>query len=388
MVKKGIVGLLVLVVSIVIALTVVPFDATELGSAVLRRASASTGIHLKATRHRFRLLRGLELESVVASARFPGGRFAVAMPAIRFEHRLRSLVSGRLDVDRVVLVEPSVTVSAGSEGELFEAEPSPATPTRRQGRESEGAPRDGSESPVALRVRELELAGGSFTLNDEVTISGVNLSLLAPELRPGALTPLHALDASGDLSIAELWLEDFLVRNVRARLGLERGRVELERGTLAIDAGELEVEAQIDFNAFPARYRLALSGRLDEIPGEVRFEGSGFGLNATNLVGEGRWNVPAGRFGDAPLWQRLDLTGTAREAGEVSFRVTEGRLVLDGGWIRGTVGLDGALDLTVNGRRVSGSWNEPVVSPGPASRSGAMRFAPTTDRRETRPRLR
>ena len=175
------------------------------------------------------------------------------------------------------------------------------------------------------------------------------------------MTLLHGIVAAGQLSIQKLSLRTTTVQNIAATLDLSGGRLELTDARFETDRGSFQANVHLDFNSIPARHRLSLTGRLTGVPGAVIFEGEGFGLDAANLKGEGRWTVPAGRFDDAPLWQILELTGSAYEATELAFRIADGRLTLDGLWIRGTVGLDGELDLVVSGTKVAGTWDAPVV---------------------------
>ncbi len=366
MLKKGLSWLawlagLALVLAIVLAtIWLVDFDATELGTVALRQARASTGIQLDASRYRINLVRGLELENVEASARVPGGHYTITMPAMRFDHRVLSLWSGRLELERVVLTDPRVAMVTASEPEPT-APASPSTRARRSRERSEAQSAEPSASPVELRVREIELSGAAFSFNDELSLDGVDISLQSPTLATGALTLLHAIAATGQISIQELSLRTTTVQNVVATLDLSGGRLELADVAFETDRGSFQANVHLDFNSIPARYRLSLTGRLTGVPGVVSFEGEGFGLDATNLKGEGRWTVPAGRFDAAPLWQILELTGSAYEATELSFRIADGRLTLDGLWIRGSVGLDGELDLIVSGTEVSGTWDAPVV---------------------------
>ena len=360
MLKKGLAVFLALAVVALSVVWFVDFDATELGTAALRQASASTGIQLDASRYRINLVRGLELENVEASARVPGGRYTITMPAMRFDHRVLSLLSGRLEFERVVLTEPRVAIVTASEPEPT-APASPSTRARRSRERSEAPSAELSTSPVELRVREIELSGAAFSFNDELSLDGVDISLQNPTLATGALTLLHAIAATGQISIQELSFRLTTVQNIAATLGFSGGRLELRDGAFETDRGSFEANVRLDFNSIPARHRLSLTGRLTGLPGVVSFEGEGFGLDAANLKGEGRWTVPAGRFDDAPLWQILEFTGSAYEATELSFRVADGRLTLDGLWIRGSVGLDGTLDLVVSGTEVSGTWDAPVV---------------------------
>ncbi len=357
MLRKRLVGVLVLLVIAASLAWFVDFDATELGTAALRQASASTGIQLEASDYRLNLLRGLELDNIEASARFPGGRYAITMPAMRFEHRVASLLSGRLELERVVLSQPRVSIVTGLEPES----PSPSPSRARRRRERTETPTvELSPSPVELRVRELELSGAAFSYNDEVSLSGVDVMLRSPTLASGALTLLHAVTATGELSIQELSFPTTTVQNIVATIALSGGQLDLIDGAFETDRSAFQANVHLDFNSIPVRHRLSLAGHLAGVPGEVSFEGEGFGLDAANLKGEGRWIVPAGRFDDAPLWKNLELTGSEYETSELSFRVAEGLVILDGGWMRGTVSLDGELDLIVNDFEVGGTWDAPV----------------------------
>lgn len=362
MLNKSIGVVLVLVVffiSVVALAWFVDFDATEIGSATLRQASASTGIQLEASEYRINLLRGLELGNIEASARFPAGRYAITMPTMRFEPRMTALLGGRLELERAFLNEPRVAIVTGLEPGLPSTSPSPPDPRRQ--RERADAPSVASRtSPVVLGLREIEMVGASFSLNEEVSLTGVDVSLRSPSLSSGALTLLHALDATGEISIRELSLRTTTFRNIVATLGLSRGRLDLADGAFETDGGSFQADVHLDFNSFPVRHRLALRGRVAGVPGEVQFEGEGFGLDAANLNGTGAWSMPAGRFDDAPLWKLVELTGEESEATERPFRVTKGRIVVDDDWIRGSIGLDGDLDLIVNGVEVGGTWSSPV----------------------------
>jgi len=361
MLKKGLAIFLALALLALSVLWLVDFDATALGTAALRQASASTGIQFDASRYRINLVRGLELENVEASARVPGGRYTIAMPTMRFDHRISSLLSGQLEIERVLLTEPRVVIVIGLEPEPTAPASSSSTRARRPRERPETPQGEPATSPVELRIREVELSGAAFSFNDELSLDGVDLSLQSPALATGALTLLHAIAATGQISVQELRFRTMKVQNITATLALSGGRLELTDGAFETEQSSFHGNVHVDFNAIPARHRLSLTGRLKGVPGEVSFEGEGFGLDAANLKGDGRWTVPAGRFDAAPLWQILALTGTAYEATEIMFQIADGRLMLDGLWIRGSVGLDGTLDLVVSGTKVSGTWDSPIV---------------------------
>lgn len=360
MLKKSLVGVLVLFTVAVSLAWFVDFDATELGRAALRQASASTGIRLEASRYRLRLFHGLELDNVEASARFPGGRYEITMPLMRFEHRLASLVGGTVELERVVLSQPRVAIATGLEPDPTTASPKPATPRRRRER-SETPLTEAPGPPVELRLRELELADAAFSFNDSVSLTGVDLRLDSPTLAPGALTILHAVAATGEFSIQELSFRTTEVRNIVASLRASGGRFDLVDGAFETERAAFQVTSiHLDFNSLPLRYRLSLTGRHTELPGSMSFEGEGFGLDAMNLKGEGHWSVAAGVFDDAPLWRTTELTGTERVATQFPFAISEGRIIVDGDWIRGTIGLEGGLDLMVNEIEIEGTLDAPV----------------------------
>ena len=361
MLKKGLAVFLALAVVVLSMVWLVDFDATELGTAALRQASASTGIQLDAARYRINLVRGLELENVEAKGRVPGGRYTITMPAMRFEHRVSSLLSGQLEIERVLLTEPRVAIVIDLAPELTAPTSESSTRARRPPERSEKSSTEPAAPPVELRIHEVALLQAALSFNDELSLHGVDLSLQSPALAPGALTLLHAIAATGQISIQELRFRETKIQHIAATLALSDGRLELTDGAFETEQGSFQANVHVDFNVIPPRHRLSLTGRLRGVPGEVSFDGEGFGLDAANLKGDGRWTVPAGRFDTAPLWEVLELTGTAYEATEIMFQIAEGRLVLDGLWIRGSVGLDGTLELVVSGTEVAGTWDSPLV---------------------------
>ena len=289
-------------------------------------------------------------------------RFVRRVHRQEFSYRVWSLLSGRLQLERVVLTQPRVAIVIGLDLEPERTAPPVSSARASRPRERSQAPQaDPLTLPVELRVREIELSGAAFSINDALSLEGVDLSLQSPKLVSGALTLLHGVVATGQLSIQKLSLPKTTVQNIAATLDLSGGRLELADGAFETDRGSFQANVHLDFNSIPARYRLLLTGRLAGVPGVVSFEGEGFGLDAANLKGEGRWSVPAGRFDAAPLWQILELTGSAYEATELAFQIAAGRLELDGLWIRGSAGLDGELDLVVSGTKVTGTWDAPVV---------------------------
>ena len=98
MLKKGLAGVVAIIAVAVAGAFFVDLDATGIGGAVLGSASTATGIRLEASRFRLRPAKELEIRDVEASARFPGGRYTILIPTLRFEHRVWALLKGELDV--------------------------------------------------------------------------------------------------------------------------------------------------------------------------------------------------------------------------------------------------------------------------------------------------
>ena len=372
----------------VLAVTYVDFDASDLGRSALTEIREKTGVRFDASRFRLNLWKGLTIDDVVSERRFPWGRYRVVAAEMRFESRLLDVVRGTMTVERVTLTGMRVTIEigygenapSGTPGTV----PSPEPERRDGGGSSSGASKPSSEG-IKLVLRELVLDDASFRVMNDLAIEGLDLSLRDPTVVTGALTLIHGASGRGDLSVDTVELRGTRLSGLEGALELARGRIGLEDTTLSLGEAELSLALDLDLGTIPARYRVTAFGTHTDVSGDFRFDAEGFGLDPANLRGGGEWSTPQGGLDDVPLFRGLGIAGEVHEAFDIPFAFADGRIVFRGGFLSGSAGFDGTLDLEVRGEPVTGTWAEPVFSLDSSSRSGAPRSAPKADRREREP---
>src|SRR5262245_46887598 len=94
------------------AVFLIEFDAPVLGQAALSRVGAALGPRATARAFRFRLSRGLALEGLEASSEYSGGRWSLAADTLVLDHRLWPLLRGRVEIERIVLKNPRLELTA------------------------------------------------------------------------------------------------------------------------------------------------------------------------------------------------------------------------------------------------------------------------------------
>ena len=338
---------------------VVPIDAPGLADEVERRARSATGIPLEVSRARFRLLGGLVLEEVTASASFVAGSYRVHVPRVVLEHRPLGLLRGRLELRGIRLERPTIRLDLPrSAGETFRIRNAALLET-------------GSASEPWLEVEasleEVQIEGGDLIVGDRVSVEGLGMTLTTLAYDRRALTPLHALRSEGSFAIRQMALESSRLADVAGRITTESGRLRLEDLKLATDRGALSGELALDFNSFPFRYEASLLGPSFDLEGvgrgTLRFEAGGFGTRARHLKGKGTFALERGRIPDGPWVREIDpaLAGAEHAPVEIVFEVRDERVYIESFEleaagrivaIEGTVGLDGSdIRATANRRR-------------------------------------
>lgn len=384
--KLALAALSILGVTVVAAVAVLRADLESplLGTELLRRANAASGMNLTANGFRLNLSRGAELRGLEARARVPGLRYDLKLETLRFRHRPLELLRGRLHIEGAVLESPRVTLRVGSD-------PDPrapgAAPAPRSGLAEPVTPPDtpeveeGSEAPttapffeIALDVSELDIRNGAFLVQqteDDVVrllLDGVDLSLGALDFDRNAVTFLHGVTADGRIAIRELRFATTLVQDIAASIGLERGRLELDELTLENEERRWAGRLSLDANSIPFRYEIALrGGPFDALPFarsmEVRFEGRGFGVDSKNLTGAGTASLTGGTLPESAWARALEeasgrsaLAGASYSSTDLAFRLESDvlrfepfTLAVAGAAVNvtGTISLEGELDLDV-----------------------------------------
>lgn len=380
----------VLVVAIAVAF-LVDFDSPELGEAVVAKANEATGARFTVGRYRLNLIRGLELEDVGVRTTLPGAELAAQLDGLVLKHRLLPLLFGKVAVEQIVLLRPQVELIEGVEakrdvprrraGEAGE----PHSETRSEGEEGEEVlPEEapGEVGGLELEIAEIRIEDAAIRVRRgdaeeaATTVDGLNVLLQDLSYRPGALSVIHALSASGSLDIDALSLDSTEVREVSGGLRLDNGSFEGRDLAFHTEEGQFRAQLAVDFNQIPFGYTLSLQGDPLDVnaiagatdggfgPGLLTFDAEGYGADSGGLKGKGVLHLAAGTLPSTPalvgiekaIGRGTSLVGAPYEATEAPFSIGNNRLTLDGFQLetpqaaldlKGTADLDGPLALNL-----------------------------------------
>lgn len=329
------------VLVILVALLFVEIDSPKMGRAALERAGAATGVRMTAEGFRLNLLRGLVLERVKAASSFPGGSFTLSLDRLVFEHRLLSVLLGRVAVDRIVLRQPRVQISEGG---------APTSAPRRPSAAVAGAPPAGG---LALQVSRIAIEDGSVRLQapgqPATAITGLDLRLRDVAFDPKLGSPVEALSGEGEVRIKELAFATTHVREAEGQLRLTHGRLQTQRVKFRTDEGRFEAEMSVELGRLPLVYTLTLQGEPLDMnaiagagkgggfgPGLLELKAEGVGTEPAGLSGRGRLRLEAGTLPSTPLLRGLEralgahIVGSRYKATEAPFRMERGRVIFEG----------------------------------------------------------
>ncbi len=356
--RKALLAALASLLTLAALALVIPVDAPGLAQEIEKRARSATGIPLEVSRARLRLLGGLVLEEVSASASFVAGSYRIHVPRVVLENRPLRLLRGRLELTGVRLERPTV--------QLDLARPAAALARIRNAMVLETVDAGKPWLEVEASLEDVEIEGGNLIVFDHLSVGGLGMTLTSLAYDRRALTPLHALRSEGSVAIREMVLERTRLADVAGRITTENGRFRLESLSFATGRGELSGELGLDFNSFPFRYEASLLGPSFELEGlgrgTLRLEAEGFGTRGRDLRGKGTFALERGRLPDAPWVREIDpaLAGAEHAPVEIAFEVRDERvhferLELEAGdeilSIEGSVGFDGSRDLRATASR-------------------------------------
>ena len=351
----------VLVLAALAAVFLLEFDAPVLGQAALSRVGAALGTKASARAFRFRLARGLALEGLEASSDFTGGRWSLAADALVLDHRLWPLLSGRVEIERIVLKKPRIRLEQA------------AAPRRV-------APAAAATAALALRVVEARMDDGTVEVTGAgqppLTLSGLDVSLRDLGL---AGSTLSGLGGSGSAKAESIRFARTVARDAEGRFTLEKGALAAEAIRFRTDQGRFEATLRARLDRLPLTYSLELRGDPLDLnamagraaagsfgPATLQVSAAGTGAGTAALRGQGVLKMQPGRLPATPLLQRLEaalgaqgLVGARYEASETPFRLQNGRATFDAFQLRadplaidmrGWIALEGPLDLDVQVR--------------------------------------
>ncbi len=385
MAKKLLVGGALLVGVAIAVVLFIDFDSPELGKMLSDRASEATGAELEVERFRLNLVRGLRLENVEASIRLPGGRLEAHLDELVFEHRILPLLSGRVAVQRILILGPRVEIieKSRSKSSAPKGKKTRTIPKSESSLEAEGESEvtTGAVGGLELAVSEVGLEGGSILIHQEgeeegsTRLTGLDVRLRNISFDPKAISPVHALTGEGGLELQELFLNSIHVRDARGQLRLGQGKLEGDDFTFTTEQGKFHASLQIDFNRVPFTYTLSLRGDPLDVnaiagsgkeggfgPGLLELEAEGFGTDSKGIKGEGLLNLAEGKLPSTPILAGIEnaldrktaLVGAPYKATDAPFRIEKNQLILERFQLEtpqaavdlsGVVHLDGRLAL-------------------------------------------
>jgi AsmA-like C-terminal region len=347
-------GLVVLLALVLATLFLVDFDSPRLGKALLDQVSAQTGLRVEADGFRLNLLRGVRLEGVRFATDGPSGRLTVKAAGVLAEHRLRALLRGRVEIDRIMVYEPHIELVTPAEDAPVAAKAPPPKPAQVPVTAGASTSQGGSTDGPMLAVNRIWLRNGTLSTRTEgaqapdVEIRGLDVELrdLAVDDAPTALQGLHA---GGDLHTGEILLGGLRATEGSGKLRLAGGHFHLEEFGLKLPQGRFLLgEFDADLNQDPLAYSLNL--RVDPLDtnavlaagprggfgvGILSFKATGTGTETRDMIGEGTLAVAAGRLPGSPVFTAIEsvlgraaLKGSAYQPVSVPFQIRKDRLYL------------------------------------------------------------
>lgn len=361
------------------------WEADELVGEALQRIEDESGWALQAEGARLVPFRGVELRGVTGSLRLGAGNGEVRADEVLLEHRPAALLSGRLELERLTLVRPHLSLS---EPPPPESRPAPATPPPAPAPSPavppppppEPPPEPAYEGPVAFRLAAVEIVDGSLAVavpggGPGLRVEGLDLVLDGPEVASESRRTLaRALRAEGRFSLRKAALPVGALDSVSGRLAVEDGTLRVPELVFANALGDFRAELELQLGATPLVYTVSLTAEPFDLhalfdsperevfgPAALELQARGRGTSRQTLRGNGRLSVGAGRLPSFPILDHLEA-GLRRvslrnaQHGPVTARFTlqEGGLELAPFSLRaaelavagsGRVGFDGELDL-------------------------------------------
>ena len=272
-------------------------NTPEFQKSLLDQAKAAVGAEVRVQTMDISLFSGVTLSGLAIANPAPFGGDLLTADAFVLRYRLRPLLAGRVEVERIALENPALGLLLDARG-VFNYEKLGGPASRKR---SVAAPAGAAAVPLRLVLKQLAVENGSVTMADHT-----KARLLAVEgagFRSAFEVQGGVVRGSGEASIAELSVADLLfLRSVRAPLSLSKEavtlspiRADVAKGratgdvTVHLKGGfryiaNLEVKGA-DMSTLLAEAKSA-GGVAGALAGKATFEGSG-GLPTMKGRGQG-----------------------------------------------------------------------------------------------------
>lgn len=232
-------------------------DSPQFQQSLLDRASATVGTKVQVERMDVSLLSGITLDGVAVANPAPFEGELLTAESFVLRYRLRPLLSGRVEVERLALEKPVLRLVMDRKG-AFNYEKlggGAATPAPAQPKPSSGS----AAAPIELLLKQLAVHGAAIVMQDA---AGTDLL----RIDDASLDTVFRVGASGATGAgkAEIALVDLggtlFVRRLRSPIELSKESLRLApiRGTLA--GGEVSGEVKADLADFRFTSSLNVQG--------------------------------------------------------------------------------------------------------------------------------
>jgi AsmA-like C-terminal region len=267
-------------------------NTPEFQKDLLEQAKATVGTEVRVKEMDISLLSGVTLKGIAVANPAPFSGDLLTADAFVLRYRLRPLLSGRLEVERVSLAKPALSLLMDARG-VFNYE--------RLGRGPRKPAPAGVAVPLHVVLKQLEVDDGSVTLTDNT--SARLLTARDVGFRSSFDVEGGAARGSGRASVATMSLGDLLfLRSVRSPVSLSKDAVTLApiraevaggsaRGDVTVHTkGGFRYVARLDVKDVKVETLLAeaksAGGLAGSLAAKATFEGSG-GLPTMRGHGEG-----------------------------------------------------------------------------------------------------
>ena len=364
--RKLKIGLAVVAGALALLLAVaffVDFRAPGLGRRILDAAGAEAGIEVQAATFKLNLVRGIILEEVVATTRFPSGTVVATLDRVVLQHRLLPLIYGDIVIDRLILERPVIEIineaTLAARGDSSRADPEhravPAPLTNATSRITRVSltQQEAGPSPVgrAVTVHSASITDGTLLLREAggeptTRVEQLNVELSGIEIEEGAASVAVGLSGHGHIDIGEVRIRERTATGSRAQLAADGGVFTVTGLVLTMPEGRLSLaELVVDLNPDPYTFRTSLSAEDLDLNGligapdtdslgaaRIEMEATGAGADTGSIVGGGTIYLSAGHIPDIPALDQitsvigLELAGLAYEATTIEFRLGDDRV--------------------------------------------------------------
>jgi hypothetical protein len=219
-------------------------NTPEFKKTVLKRTASTIGTDVQVKEMKVSLLSGVTLSGVAVANPKPFKGALLTADSFVLRYRLRSLLTGRVDVERLVLKQPLLNLAMDAQGN-FNYERLVPTATAPAARKTSKSPAAPIASPIELILRNLAVEHAGIVMRDEAR--ALLLKVEDADLSASFRVTATGAQGKGDARIATINLADLMfVRDVSAPIVMSKETVSLApiRGQLA--GGDVRGDVRVD----------------------------------------------------------------------------------------------------------------------------------------------